>query len=388
MSSPAPEFPGLLGLGALFLRCAPVALFRALTYPFRNRRAATFHKDVGFAVLRTALHTITIPQTRWLSPTTAQQYLAFCKDHAIESHSIHVDVYGGTEGAETDSSHQVLGHWIGDEDADVVVLYLHGGGYTQTATRGYFEFWHRFACENNVNGKRQSVATLLLGYSMAPERRYPTQIQEATAALTHLINTGRSPSTIIMSGDSAGGGLSLSVLSHLLHPHPDLPSVKLSTPLAGALLISPWVVFSTEYDSFIRNGESDMVEASMLRRWAAMYLGKSKQDPESDPGPVTGDSYSEPCSNDTAWWRGMDGIVSDVFFWYGGDEMLRDGIHDSVPTFKSGWTEGGGEAERVLAVETPRGCHIEPIMSVMTRPNERGEHQVVIEEWLRKRLEK
>jgi acetyl esterase/lipase len=301
---------------------------------------------------------------------------------------VHIDVAKGAQDAEMDLSHHLLGHWIGDEDADVVVLYLHGGGYTQTATRGYFEFWHRFARENNAVENRKSIAALLLAYSMAPERRYPTQIQEGTAALTHLISTGRSPSSIMISGDSAGGGLSVSVLSHLLHPHPDVLDVKLSAPLAGALLISPWVVFSTEHDSFTRNGERDMVEVAMLRRWAAMYLNKSKDDPESDPGPVTGDSYSEPYCNDAAWWRGMHQVVSDVFFWYGGDEMLRDGIHDFVPLFKSGWTKGGGETERVLAVETPRGCHIEPIMSVMTRPNERGEHQVAVEEWLRQRLEK
>jgi hypothetical protein len=33
--------------------------------------------------------------------------------------------------------------------------------------------------------------------------------------------------------------MALSLISHLLHPHSDVPKVDLNEPLAGAILISP-----------------------------------------------------------------------------------------------------------------------------------------------------
>lgn len=50
---------------------------------------------------------------------------------------------------------------------------------------------------------------------------------------------------IVIAGDSAGGNLTLGLISHLLHPHPDVPKVELSGPLATTILISPWVKFTT-----------------------------------------------------------------------------------------------------------------------------------------------
>jgi hypothetical protein len=35
----------------------------------------------------------------------------------------------------------------------------------------------------------------------------------------------------------------LAVISHLMHPHPDVPELKLAEPFRGILLISPWIAF-------------------------------------------------------------------------------------------------------------------------------------------------
>jgi hypothetical protein len=66
----------------------------------------------------------------------------------------------------------------------------------------------------------------------------------------------------------------LSLISHLLHPHSDVPKVELSEPLAGAILVSPWVKFGTDDDSVKRNMMSDYVTAPAANRWSSSYLGK------------------------------------------------------------------------------------------------------------------
>lgn len=81
---------------------------------------------------------------------------------------------------------------------------------------------------------------------------------------------------IVLAGDSAGGNMSLALLSHLLHPNPEVkPRIELNEPLAGAVLISPWVKFATDDDSVKRNATSDMVTPQAANRWSSLFLGKS-----------------------------------------------------------------------------------------------------------------
>lgn len=75
----------------------------------------------------------------------------------------------------------------------------------------------------------------------------------------------------------------------------------------------------------------------MLRRWAAMYLSKSKSDPGSEPGPVSGDSYSEPFSSNASWWSGMHRAVNHVLVVSGSEEVFADRIGCFTVEFKKGW---------------------------------------------------
>jgi acetyl esterase/lipase len=81
---------------------------------------------------------------------------------------------------------------------------------------------------------------------------------------------------IFISGDSAGGNLALALLSHMLHPHPDLEDklrIKLPSPLAGAILTSPWVKFPTDDSSVERNEGSDFICKGAVNRWSTAFLG-------------------------------------------------------------------------------------------------------------------
>ncbi|KAF2711936.1 alpha/beta-hydrolase [Pleomassaria siparia CBS 279.74] len=225
MSQSAADSPGIVGLAALFTHIAFTALTRALTYPLRTHRAPALSSDVFFAVLRTILTHITIPQARYLNQTTTQRYHSFCTQQHIEPRTLAIEAKDGTR--------TVAAHWIGSPDMQTVILYFHGGGYTQPATEGYYKYFTRLVDDLNATAGTKRVAVLVLAYQLAPEATYPTQLQEAATILSYLLTeTARSPADIFITGDSAGGGLSLSLLSHILYPHPDVLRIELSVPLA------------------------------------------------------------------------------------------------------------------------------------------------------------
>lgn len=75
---------------------------------------------------------------------------------------------------------------------------------------------------------------LALDYRLAPETRFPGPLHDVVAAYFRLVNELRiPPENIIVSGDSAGGALSLALLMYLRDNAYPLPS--------GAILMSPWV---------------------------------------------------------------------------------------------------------------------------------------------------
>lgn len=208
-------------------------------------------------------------------------------------------------------------------------------------------------------------------------------------AIDHLVHhTGRSPSKVFVAGDSAGGNLVLSLLSHVLHPHSDVLALKLECPLGGALLISPWVGFGTDYPSFSSNATLDLLTPLPLRKWSAMFLNKANVlDPESDPGPVSGDAWTEACLNPSSWWNGMHNVVSDIFVWSGSYEVLVDPIRELESNFKAGWTSGGGALDRVMFLETPEEVHTAPIVDTVVGGAKKGDAQVLIEQWFQTRLQ-
>jgi len=355
------------------------AILHAITYPFRSVRCTALTSDVLNAVIQSALERITIPQSRYLLPSTTATYIALCKKRAVEPNTINV---------ETSHASSVQAHWMGASDADTVILYFHGGGYTQPMNDGIPIYLLRLLSDlNSQTTTGRSIAVLVVAYTLAPEATHPTQLREASAVLSHLItNTGRSPSDIFISGDSAGGHLGLALISHLLHPHPEVNAVRLEQPLAGMLLYSPWAGFSTDYPSY-DNIALDMISPLALRKWSAMFLGKAnKDDPESDPGSVSGDAYTEACKNAASWWDGMHRIVSDVFVSYGGYEVLADPIRELEVQMKRGWSQSGGDPSRVVFLEGAKEAHVAQIFDIMIHGT-KSSSQVAIENWYKARLQ-
>jgi acetyl esterase/lipase len=100
----------------------------------------------------------------------------------------------------------VPAEWVTTPESDPsrIVLYFHGGGYTIGSIASYRSYTGRLA--------RASRSRLLsVGYRLAPENPFPAAADDAVAAYRWLLDQGISPNRIAAVGDSAGGGLALSM---------------------------------------------------------------------------------------------------------------------------------------------------------------------------------
>jgi epsilon-lactone hydrolase len=110
--------------------------------------------------------------------------------------------------------------------SQTTVLFLHGGGYVAGSAFGYRHL------AGAVATAAQAPA-LVIDYRLAPEHPYPAAVQDAVNAYLWLRDTGGEDATVMVAGDSAAGGLVMSVLLALRDR--DLPEP------AGAVLMCPWV---------------------------------------------------------------------------------------------------------------------------------------------------
>ena len=99
--------------------------------------------------------------------------------------------------------------WLGTRHADgPVILYFHGGGFVAGSPQTHRKLAARLSVLTGL-------PVVLPPYRLAPEHRLPAAQHDALAAADWLIGQGVAADRIILGGDSAGGGLALSVLSAL-----------------------------------------------------------------------------------------------------------------------------------------------------------------------------
>lgn len=101
--------------------------------------------------------------------------------------------------------------------------------------------------------KLLKARVLSVDYRLSPETPFPGGLHDVVVAYLHLTqDLGIEPASIIVSGDSAGGGLSLALLLYLRDNKMPLPG--------GAILISPWcdltASFRTWDDNAVGSGGS------------------------------------------------------------------------------------------------------------------------------------
>lgn len=263
-----------------------------------------------FAAFRKQLSIMTLANEVYLNPTTESVYLDLAKKENFQPDSLVL-------------SDGIKAHWLGPRTADKILIYFHGGGFVLTCSPGHAQW--AFDVTQTL-AKEHSVSCILLGYTMSTESPYPTQLKQAVELVQYIIEKeGKKPSDIIIGGDSAGGNLTLAVLSHILHPHSKVPTkLNLSEPFRAALLISPWVSFASDDPSFKTNQTTDLIPNLGAERWGNSYLGDAPPD-----------AYNQAILADASWWKGLDDVVKEILIWGGGGEVLIDSINAFSKTLKS-----------------------------------------------------
>ena len=146
------------------------------------------------------------------------------------------------------------------------VLYLHGGGYVVGSAFGYQPHAGALAAA-------AQMGVLVPDYRLAPEHPFPAALDDAQRAYLWLREQARDPDGVVVAGDSAGGGLLLSLLLALKRDGIPFP--------AAAVIFCPWLDLTGRTSS-----ASDVPLASDedVRRCVAAYLaGHPADDPIVDP---------------------------------------------------------------------------------------------------------
>jgi monoterpene epsilon-lactone hydrolase len=137
------------------------------------------------------------------------------------------------------------------------ILYLHGGAHVAGGCATHRNLASRLAiaCRARV---------LVPEYRLAPEHRFPAQIEDATIAYDAMLLAGRRPRDVIVAGDSSGGGLAIALALSLRAS---------GRPMPGALvLLSPWTDLTLSGSSYQNRRDFDPVDRiPALRRFAKDY---------------------------------------------------------------------------------------------------------------------
>jgi epsilon-lactone hydrolase len=108
------------------------------------------------------------------------------------------------------------------------VIHFHGGGYCLGSAREARSWAAHLSAQTGCR-------VVLPEYRLAPEHPYPAGLEDARAVMRALSGEvgGSEPGSVVVSGDSAGGGLALALVLRMRDEGLELP--------AGCILLSPWL---------------------------------------------------------------------------------------------------------------------------------------------------
>ena len=121
----------------------------------------------------------------------------------------------------------------GCEEAPLI-YYLHGGAYMMGSPVTHRRLVSFIA---SMSGMR----AVLPDYRLAPENRFPAQLEDSLRVWHALLKGGTSPADIAIGGDSAGGNLAMATMLSLRDGGELMP--------AACFLLSPWLDLAGEGES-------------------------------------------------------------------------------------------------------------------------------------------
>ena len=158
-----------------------------------------------------------------------------------------------------------------------VILHCHGGGYSTGSSMYARTLTSKLAMSTSMD-------VLCFDYRLAPEHPYPSAVQDAMKVWNYLMLLGYGARDVILTGDSAGGNLALSLTLKLKEEGRLLPR--------GILLMSPWTDLTSSGESFTAKAAVDPVlDSAYINRMIDAYAGeRDLKDPLVSPlfGDFTG----------------------------------------------------------------------------------------------------
>jgi len=114
-------------------------------------------------------------------------------------------------------------------------------------------------------------------YHLAPERPFPSAVEDAAADYRWLLGEGHHPERVVIAGNSSAGGLTVAAMLKLRDDGAALP--------AGGVPISPWVDLVCTGETLETNAAADLtVTKASLLRMAGQYLdGADPRNPLASP---------------------------------------------------------------------------------------------------------
>lgn len=153
---------------------------------------------------------------------------------------------------------------------DRVFLFLHGGAYHSGSPRT-----HRLLTAHLSRACHMRV--LVPEYRLAPEHPFPAAVKDALAAYGWLLSQGIGENQIVVGGDSAGGGLALTMLLALRKAGAKMPR--------AAILLAPWTDLTASSQSYRTLRRFDpIITQEALRAAGVWYAGdRDPADPMLSP---------------------------------------------------------------------------------------------------------
>jgi len=123
------------------------------------------------------------------------------------------------------------------------VIHFHGGGYCVGSARVVRSWAAHLSAQADCR-------VVLPEYRLAPENPYPAALEDARGVFG-VLSRDAATCPLVVSGDSAGGGLALALVLSTLDESGDLP--------AGCILLSPWLDLGQD-----RGAVPDLVRRDVL----------------------------------------------------------------------------------------------------------------------------
>jgi epsilon-lactone hydrolase len=166
----------------------------------------------------------------------------------------------------------VKGEWVRVREAGAhrMILYFHGGGYVSGSPETHRPLVARLC-------QAAQATAFVPAYRLAPDFAFPAGLRDGIDAYRHVLQRKISPTSVVLAGDAAGGGMAFACLLAIRNAGLPMP--------AGCVAMSPWADLSLSGWSMLQNAKNDgALSWELLFVSARHYLKKgSPTDPYASP---------------------------------------------------------------------------------------------------------